>query len=171
MIREAKKTDAFEIADVHVSTWRHSYRGIMPQTYLDALCSETRSKSWGSRIEDPNTYIKVYTVGDVICGFIAGGVCRDENLAGFDEIYAVYVLPGNQRNGVGLALTMAFLDEHPNSCSLWVLADNISAVKFYRSVGFHPDGHTKKITIDGKELEEHRYIRLSPNNREHKTRR
>src|SRR5687767_3602644 len=41
-IRPALPSDARAIADVHVRTWQSTYRGIVPDAYLDALSVDER---------------------------------------------------------------------------------------------------------------------------------
>jgi hypothetical protein len=36
-IRRASQSDARAIAEVHVASWRETYRGIVPDAFLDAL--------------------------------------------------------------------------------------------------------------------------------------
>jgi len=36
-VRRATIDDAVDIADVHVATWRATYRGLMPQSLLDGF--------------------------------------------------------------------------------------------------------------------------------------
>ncbi|WP_156759003.1 hypothetical protein [Microbacterium karelineae] len=38
--------DAATIADVHVRTWRHAYRGLMPQEFLDGIDVAARAERW-----------------------------------------------------------------------------------------------------------------------------
>ena len=45
-IRHAEPGDARGIAEVHVSSWRTSYRGIVPDARLDELDVESRVSFW-----------------------------------------------------------------------------------------------------------------------------
>lgn len=44
--REANIGDAPGIAKVHVDSWRSTYKGIIPQSFLDGLSYEQRTKLW-----------------------------------------------------------------------------------------------------------------------------
>lgn len=159
MIRKATHSDVPQIATIHVETWRHAYSGIVSRAFLDSLCVKTHQQNWERQIDDPANRILVSQRGDTVTGFLAGGDCRDDDLPGWPEIYAIYVHPDSQKHGFGKRLAEAFLREHNRHCSLWVLADNRPAITFYRNLGFRHDDRSKTITIDGKELEEHRYLR------------
>lgn len=37
MIRKALPSDARDIAQVHINSWQHAYRDLMPAHYLDSL--------------------------------------------------------------------------------------------------------------------------------------
>lgn len=43
-IRKANRDDAPGIAKVHVDSWRTTYKGIIPQSFLDELSYEQRTK-------------------------------------------------------------------------------------------------------------------------------
>ena len=45
-IRPAEIDDAPAIARVHVETWRWSYRGIVPEAYLDSTTVQNRAFVW-----------------------------------------------------------------------------------------------------------------------------
>ena len=46
MIRPATVDDAAAVAHVHVSSWRSTYRGLMPDAVLDSLSVERRAEFW-----------------------------------------------------------------------------------------------------------------------------
>jgi len=45
VIREATVEDSAEIARVQVDTWRTTYRGIVPQSFLDEMAYDLRAES------------------------------------------------------------------------------------------------------------------------------
>jgi len=125
------------------------------------LSIEGRTEGWEKRIDDSMSCILVFVSDQKVHGFIAGGKCRDSDLEGWNEIYAIYVDPEAQRQGIGRALANAFEEHLPVPCALWVFAENQPAADFYRSIGFRESETSKDITIDGKELKEIRYVRGS----------
>ena len=45
-IRAATPKDARPVAEVHVTSWRHTYRGLVPDDYLDRLSVDDRESMW-----------------------------------------------------------------------------------------------------------------------------
>ncbi|HEX5324913.1 MAG TPA: hypothetical protein VFW40_14090, partial [Capsulimonadaceae bacterium] len=54
-IRDATLADAAAIAQVHVSAWRTTYPGIVPQDYIDSRSVEEREGRWAGRLADPSS--------------------------------------------------------------------------------------------------------------------
>ena len=44
--REATIADVLAVAKVHIQSWRESFTGIVPQTYLDKMSVENRAKAF-----------------------------------------------------------------------------------------------------------------------------
>lgn len=57
--RQATSQDAKRIAKVHVDSWRTTYQGIIPDSYLDSLSYEQRTALWKRNIADEGNYIVV----------------------------------------------------------------------------------------------------------------
>ena len=164
-IRTATPDDARGIATIHVEAWRAAYRGIVPDEYLDSLSIDGRESAWRQNLLAAETSTWVAQEADAIVGWISAGPSRDtdaETSAG--EIWAVYVAPASWGKGVGrLLCTQAeqqLLTDGFSAVTLWVLKENVRAVKFYRSNGFVLDnGETKEIERGGKTLSEVRLRR------------
>lgn len=141
-IRAATPDDARQIATVHVASWRTTYRGIVPDDLLAGLALEPRERYWGGIIANPEAAEFVYVAesasGEVI-GFASGGPERSEHMQDFtSRLYAIYLLEGWQRGGIGRRLVLAvvggLLARGHESMMLWVLADN-PARGFYERLG------------------------------------
>ena len=115
-IRAATTADAPALARVHVTAWRETYAGIVPDAQLAKLSIERRAAMWTRILNDPSNVTAVLVVerdGEVI-GFGACGSQRTATLEekGYDgEVSAIYVLRSFQKQGVGAALmrSMALL--------------------------------------------------------------
>lgn len=59
-IRTSHISDALQIATIQIKTWRSTYRGIIDDTYLDAMNIENRKNSWEKILKDLNR--KVFVV-------------------------------------------------------------------------------------------------------------
>jgi len=144
-IREATLADARGIAEVHVASWRTTYRGIMPDAYLASLSVDDRERSWARQISAPNYEAVTYVVEDEgrdeagrIVGFASGGPRYVGDSAYSGELYAIYLLEEEQGHGLGRRLVRAVAErlarEGMTSMLVWVLETN-PARRFYESLG------------------------------------
>ena len=140
-VRTASADDAEALEAVRVRGWQTAYRGIVADSYLDALVVDADRRR--ERMADPAVTTLVAEQQDGIVGMAVHGPSRD----GFDaeELYALYVDPSCWRSGVGTVL----LDACDGVGVLWVLGDNARAQAFYRRHGFVPDGASKVLDLDG----------------------
>ena len=142
LIRKAGVADATAIAKVHVDTWRSSYRGVVPDSILDGLSYGDREARWRERLSGRSRGFLVAEddagdAGDVV-GFAWSGPQRSGVPEYAGEIYALYVLPDRQRQGVGRLLTAAvageLVERGMRSMLVWALADNPYR-RFYELLG------------------------------------
>lgn len=138
-IRPAVLTDARSIAHVHVASWRAAYAGVVPQAHLDSLDEAHFTEQWEHWItsETSATFCVAEVDGD-LCGFAAAGPIR-KLISFYDaELYAIYLLPEMQGQGIGRGLFDYIADElvaqKRHHLLLWSLRDNPST-GFYRRLG------------------------------------
>jgi ribosomal protein S18 acetylase RimI-like enzyme len=147
-IRRANSDDAASIAEIHVATWRAAYRGQMPDEILDKLDHSQRTCFWREVLSSEHD-VCVATVDSTIAGFCSLIPSRDsdDDPAKVAEIAALYVSAQNWRRGIGRSLCRHGLSIAAGcryaAVTLWVLATNKSAIRFYEAIGFAPDGATK----------------------------
>ena len=174
MIRNALASDAKAIAQVHVSSWQDAYQNLMPAAYLKALEATLpqRESGWKRSIESGDCDVLVAQVNEQVVGWISIGASRDEDAAGRStgEVMALYVLATHWQTGVGLALWNAGLQrllEHGyQAMTLWVLAGNERAIRFYRKAGCTEDaGSERDLQRGGMQLVEVRYRLCFPETR------
>ncbi|MEM7554944.1 MAG: GNAT family N-acetyltransferase [Cyanobacteria bacterium P01_A01_bin.84] len=166
-IRAANLEDAKSIATIHVNAWQFTYKGLIPQSYLDNLSIPKREQVWCNILSDSKTCTKTHTIvqeiNDILVGFANFGHTRDRD-KDFDvtaEITSIYLDPQYWRRGLGKALFEFILRDIKKlgftEVTLWVLNSNQRACSFYEKMGLKPDG-TTKIDIRGNfELKEIRY--------------
>lgn len=160
MIRPARLEDAAAIARAHVLSWQHTYRGVVPQAYLDALSVQAKTEEWVTRLQAPQRIVHVAEVGGNAVGFAAGGKQRSEIPGYTAELFAVYLLPEHQGRMLGRALVEATardLATQSHAAMLaWVLARNPGARRFYERLGAH-ELTAKSFELAGTTLEEVAY--------------
>ena len=137
-ICQATSGDAPAIARVQVRTWQHTYRGILPDPFLDSLDVERSAESWRAVISDRRRITHVVDAPGVV-GFCTAGPARGDPTGFRGEVEAIYVDPADQGQGHGTALvraTMGWLAARRLTPVLvWALEANTNAHGFYRSLG------------------------------------
>lgn len=139
-IRNAPVADAEAVSRVLAASWRHAYRGIVSQRYLDAM-PDTRWVDFLAQGVGNDTFRCYAAERD---GRIVGAaVIRSgeiEKLPGHGEMSCLYILPEYMGEGIGGALLERVLSYMKGAglgyCVLDVLADNANAIAFYRKRGF-----------------------------------
>ncbi|WP_300559449.1 GNAT family N-acetyltransferase [Companilactobacillus sp.] len=134
-------TDFDVVKDVYYQTWKTSYRGMIPQEYLDSL---DKTITWHPEKLVGSTYIAVSQQNKII-GVCTYGQSRDERFPNMGEVYSIYVLPEWQSGGVGqslLARSLHKLKAQYDQIYLAVLEKNEPAQKFYESFGFSQTEYT-----------------------------
>ncbi|WP_455383349.1 N-acetyltransferase family protein [Salinispira pacifica] len=139
IIRPAHFGDEEPLARAYVDTWKDAYRGLLRQSFLDALSYQDTTIQWVRTLEQGDTI--VYLAQDEreqVVGFVTAG--RDMSAgSGFSgEVYTLYVLPSHQKQGAGRKLlraaASALVDAGHRSLIIWVLKGN-RAAGFYRRMG------------------------------------
>lgn len=152
-IRRARPEDARAVAEVHVGSWRHAYRGMLPDAYLDRLSVEDREAMWRHSFGEADGGAFVAEAGRRIVGFASFGPSRDADAGdATGEVPAIYVEPSTIGRGVGRELieaaTGALRDAGYRRATLWVLEANGRARRFYEKAGWAWDG-----TVDRHDFE------------------
>lgn len=165
MVRFAGFEDAEAIAHIHVESWRCAYRGIVPDSYLQALSVERKTVRWMEILSTENrqTLVSIDTAGERT-GWVSFGACRDPGCGEQGEIYAIYLLPERRGQSFGAEL-MAEAEEMLRgqgfkTVFVWVLEQNLKARRFYERSGYHSSGIEKTQTFDGVVLTECRYQKV-----------
>lgn len=137
-VRRAMLADAAGIARAQVATWRTTYRGLIPDAYLDAMEEEPRAKMWEEIIardrgDGASSFVMVAVTagtepghrpvsgpssaatgeerGRATVGFAAAGPERSGDPEFRGELGALYVLKEYQGRGLGRRLVTAAVRE------------------------------------------------------------
>jgi GNAT superfamily N-acetyltransferase len=141
-----------------------AYQTLLPDDYLNGLSAEKRAQNYDFANPDPLSFQTIVLVNQgVITGFVTTSRSRDEDLAKFGELCALYVDPASWGNGFGVALAakarVQLLSLGFEDALLWVLRGNTRAESFYRKDGWDADGRKRTDSIWGMNVDEIRYVR------------
>lgn len=145
IIRHMRFEDITGIARVHAQTWQTTYRGMIPDDYLDSIQVEEWQKRWIPNLSTPapNTfgYVAENEENGEIAGFVHGGPTRNPELPYRGELYAIYILKNYQQHGLGRRLTRSLVRDLLNvgmsDMFLWVFEANHASRHFYEALGGH----------------------------------
>ncbi|HZM00922.1 MAG TPA: GNAT family N-acetyltransferase, partial [Planctomycetota bacterium] len=160
--RPAVAGDAEGLARVWIAAWQAAYAGLMPAEYLASL-DVAKATARPRRALPADQAVLVLELGGEIAGFARFGASRDPGASKeTGEIMAINLHPKWWRQGHGrelLAASVARLAEAGYSeATLWVLAGNARARRFYESLGWTADGSEKQDdALTGFPLHEVRY--------------
>jgi ribosomal protein S18 acetylase RimI-like enzyme len=164
----ATADDCRAIAELHVESWQHAYKNLLPEAYLASLSVAEREAMWRRMVEREPSHLVLARNANQIVGFVAFGPSRDEGASTERaEIWAIYVRPACWSTGAGRLLWLEALrriaKEDYKSVSLWVIAGNRRATLFYERAGFALEPESRKsFELGGISLEELRYVRPVP---------
>lgn len=140
VIFPAGPDDAEDLARVHVASWRESYQGLLPESYLARMSVAVHARRFRAGLQKPGAHDVTLAAADRdgLVGYAAGGPSRGRRL-GEAEITTLYVLRSAQGFGLGrrLVCDMArvFAANGATSLMISVLRDNVSARGFYEHMG------------------------------------
>lgn len=161
IIYQATLEDARDLAEIHVTSWKEAYKGLVDQDFLDDLIINKYEERWRGWISEgvTNTLLLKTEENGNPAGFVTSGPLRTAPPGTSSvrpqytaEIYALYVLPDDFGKGLGKALMQeaaeALLQEKHKGLCLWVLEKNKRALDFYLHLGGQAVG--KKVVEIGR---------------------
>ncbi|MYL71629.1 GNAT family N-acetyltransferase [Halobacillus litoralis] len=156
-IRKAERADVPTIAKIHVDAWIETYRGLVPDTYLDRLTYKKREALWTENIQSSNIILAEDEEGTA--GFATWHY--SSTYGTYDaELSSLYIRQRFQRLGAGKALLSFILhdlqEKGHQKMRVKVLSEN-PACQFYEAMGGERVEEVT-ITIDGKRLKETIYL-------------
>lgn len=140
VILPAGPADAEALAQVHVASWRETYPGLLPDSYLRRMSVPAHARRFRAALQTPGPLEATLLAADRrgIVGYAQGGPSRDRR-PGEAEVMTLYVLHAAQGQGIGRELMIAtarVMAAHgARSLMLSVLRDNIPARGFYERLG------------------------------------
>jgi GNAT superfamily N-acetyltransferase len=144
-LRPATEADADLIAAIHSASWQATYRGLLPDAFLDGEVTQERASYWRARMSAPGAERRTVLVAER-AGEPIGFVCVERQPDSpwgvlLDNLHA---LPAHQGIGAGKLLMRAAQDwareQGEAQLYLYVLEGNASAIAFYERQGWQFSG-------------------------------
>lgn len=166
----ATEAHIHDLGLIHVQSWRETYVGQMPASYLAGLDVTKRSLMWAKIIRDLDHKAGVYLIkfsGDQQwCGFVSFGEGRGDELKDHGEIHAIYLTQKFKNQGLGRKLLDAAVVKLKlagyKKIGFWVLDTNLPAIAFYAASGAVDSGMLRTIEIGCVTLKERLMILQAP---------
>lgn len=179
-IRPAVAHDGAAIASIKWRAFGTSYRGVLPDTFLDARDVVPPASFWtGRAMVQPSRRHRLLVWGRPgrVFGYVDTGPAHPDDLpaasgaveaggpGAVGEVYELYVDPAAQGLGGGARLlaagAAALADAGFARLELSVMARNERAQRFYRAQGWNPTGRVVHVDLGSLAFDEARFARGS----------
>lgn len=138
VFRPADALDSAAIAALHTASWRHAYRGILPDSYLDGAIGAERLDLWEKRLSPSDRNCRLVLLAEGSQQGLAGFVCLllDEEPEWGGCLDNLHVRPDIHGRGLGRRLFAEaarwLMSMEPGwPLHLWVFEVNRAARGFY----------------------------------------
>jgi GNAT superfamily N-acetyltransferase len=163
-LRSATVADSQRIASLHTDSWRNTYRGILPDSYLTGPIADERTSFWQSRLSSPGSdrrYVLLAEAEGILVGFVC--VLLDEEPLWGACIDNLHVVPNLKRHGLGRqlfgrAVQWVMSTEPGWAIHLWVFEANDGARRFYEALSGEVVEHRPKQAPGGAKIPSLRYV-------------
>ena len=162
LIFPAGPLDAENLARVHVTAWRETYRGLLPDAGLARMSEAAQIRRFRHGLNHPgeNEVTLVCADRQGAVGYVSGGPARS-GAEGWAEVSTLYLLRSAQGCGLGAdllrAAARALRARGARSLVISVLRENVRARGFYEHLGGQADPARQEPGPDGRLLFEVAY--------------
>ena len=154
IIRKRTIDDCKDIAHIVTVAWNETYKGIVPDYFLEKLKNneEERAKKTINEFDIKNNNQLVLEVDNQVVGFVNYGESEDKEYKNCGEIFALYIISKYKGNGFGRKLVEAAIKELKqngfNKMIIACLKGNPSN-DFYKHIGgvYIKDGIFKRLNL------------------------
>lgn len=140
-IRDARASDAAELARLHVAVWRETYRELAPQEAFLALDETRRLAFWQDKFDHPapRQFALLAEIDGQLVGFTLASESSNPQFGDKAEIKLLYVDRQFARQGIGRCLLTEISQRLKkrgfNGVGLGVVVGNTPAINFYAALG------------------------------------
>ncbi len=154
IIRRRTKEDCAKIAHIVTIAWNETYKGIVPDWFLEELKTneEERSNRMLINFDEANNHQYVLEIDNKVVGFVNFNKAEDEEFQNCGEIIALYILKEHKGQGLGKKLVDTAINELKkmgfDKMIIACLKGNPSN-EFYKHIGgkYVKDGEFKRLSL------------------------
>ncbi|WP_231332029.1 GNAT family N-acetyltransferase [Actinomadura graeca] len=147
--------------EIYVRAWQRAFVDILPQSHLDSMDVGAEASAWEPLLRPSRWPAAGALLAEDDHAAVAFAVFSAADIPGSAELATLYALPEVWGAGVGrrllAATTQAMRRADYRNASLWVLAANRRARRFYEAAGWHWDGTVVDDPSAGLALPKLRY--------------
>lgn len=154
IIRRRTKDDCLSIAHVVTVGWNETYKGIVPDWFLEELKTneQERAERMQSKFDENNNHQFVLEINNEVVGFVNFGLTEDPEYTNCGEIIALYIISKYKGNGLGRKLVEAATNELKEmDCNKMIIAclKGNPSNDFYKHIGgkYIKDGEFKRLSL------------------------
>jgi ribosomal protein S18 acetylase RimI-like enzyme len=143
----AEPTDAATLQGLHRLTWEATYRDYAGELWHSQQLAAHALRDWEEIVRTQIARgggVLIAKRDGAIVGFCEYGFAGDDDSDQTGHIHRLYVLPAQQRSGVGRSLLSASVERlrqtGVHAATLWVLESDQRARTSYERMGWKPDG-------------------------------
>lgn len=113
IIRRRERKDCADIAHVITVAWNETYKGIVPDDFLQGLYSneEQRAKKLFDKFDENNNYQFVLEIDNKVVGFVCVGATDEKEYENCGELHKLYIIKKYKGKGYGRKLFEAGIEE------------------------------------------------------------
>lgn len=128
-IRLATADDADDVGRLQTRCWDQTYRGTVPDAYLDATTWQLRASRWRGRIAGDRVVWLAQQSGDVVG--VASTAPTDVARGDLPDLELASIYLDASQHGSGLAAELLEVAIGDAPAHLWVFTANLRAQRFY----------------------------------------
>ena len=140
IIRKKERKDCVDVAHVVTVAWNETYKGIVPDDFLEGLYlnEEQRTINSYNKFDENDNHQYVLEVDGKVIGFVNVGSTDEKEYDNCGELHAIYIINGYKGNGYGKKLINIGIEELKkmgyNKMIIGCLEGNPSN-EFYKHIG------------------------------------
>ena len=140
IIRKKERKDCVDVAHVVTVAWNETYKGIVPDDFLEGLYlnEEQRTINSYNKFDENDNHQYVLEVDGKVIGFVNVGSTDEKEYDNCGELHAIYIINGYKGNGFGKELINIGIEELKkmgyNKMIIGCLEGNPSN-EFYKHIG------------------------------------